>query len=173
MRLIDADAFIEYIKETSEKLKSDKFYVDSGLTVKIILDAVIADLDGTNRDGFKRAPTIEPEPKWIPVTEALPEEGESVIVCSRYGAICIVKLVKGISEETRKKMKNGEIDNPCENLWCLSNGYTMSKRSDLYKEGDEFGNNQKDYAWKNGPYHYPGQNFIAWMPLPEPYRGDR
>ena len=109
-------------------------------------------------------------PKWIPVTEALPKEGESVIVCSQYGAICIVELVKGISEETRKKMKNGEIDDPCEKLWCLSDGYTMSKRSDLYKEGDEFGNNQKDYAWRYGPYHYSGQKFIAWMPLPEPYK---
>ena len=121
---------------------------------------------------INQIPSAEPEQKWIPVTEALPAEGESVIVCSQYGAVCIVELVKGISEETRKKMKNGEIDDPCENLWCLSDGYTMSKRSELYKEGDEFGNNQKDYAWRNGPYHYPGQNFIAWMPLPEPYRGE-
>lgn len=118
-------------------------------------------------------PSVEPERKWIPVTERLPEEGESVIVCSQYGAICIVELVKGISEETRKKMKNGEIDDPCENIWCLSDGHTISKRSDLYKEGDEFGNNQKDYAWKNGPYHYSGQDFIAWMPLPEPWRGEQ
>lgn len=121
---------------------------------------------------INQIPSAESEPKWIPVTEALPEEGESVIVCSQYGSICIVDLVKGISEETRKKMKNGEIDDPCEKLWCLSDGYTMSKRSDLYKEGDEFGNNQKDYAWRNGPYHYSGQDFIAWMPLPEPYRGE-
>lgn len=118
-------------------------------------------------------PSAESEQKWTPVSEALPEEGESVIVCSQYGAIYIVKLVKGISEETRKKMKNGEIDDPCEKLWCLSDGYTISKRSDLYKEGDEFGNNQKDYAWRNGPYHYSGQNFIAWMPLPEPWRSDQ
>lgn len=114
----------------------------------------------------------EPERKWIPVSEALPKEGESVIVCSRYGAICIAGLVKGISKETRKKMKNGEIDDPCEKLWCLSDGYKMSKRSDLYTEGDEFGNNQKDYAWRNGPYHYSGQEFIAWMQLPEVYRGE-
>ena len=59
MRLIDADAFIEFIKETSEKLEFDKFYVNSGLTVKTVLDAVIADLDGTSRDGFKNAPTID------------------------------------------------------------------------------------------------------------------
>lgn len=68
MRLIDADAFIEYIKETSEKLEFDKFHVDSALTAKIILDGVIADLDGTSRDGFKNAPTIEPEEKkgkWL------------------------------------------------------------------------------------------------------------
>ena len=119
-----------------------------------------------------RFPSVEPERKWIPVTEALPKEGESVIVCSQYGKICIVDLVKGISEETRKKMKNGEIDDPCENIWCLSDGYAISKRSDLYKEGDEFGNNQKDYAWRNGPYHYSGQDFIAWQPLPEPWRGE-
>lgn len=68
MRLIDADAFIKYIKETSEKLEFDKFHVDSAVTAKIILDGVIADLDGTSRDGFKNAPTIELERKkgkWV------------------------------------------------------------------------------------------------------------
>lgn len=68
MRLIDADAFIEFLKETSEKLEFDKFHVDSAVTAEIILDGVIADLDGTSRDGFKNAPTIEPERKkgkWI------------------------------------------------------------------------------------------------------------
>ena len=133
------------------------------------------DLGGACRGAMRISeslPSAEPERKWIPVTEALPKEGESVIICSQYGKICIVDLVKGISEETRKKMKNGEIDDPCENIWCLSDGYTISKRSDLYKEGDEFGNNQKDYAWRNGPYHYSGQDFIAWMPLPEPWRGE-
>lgn len=153
--LIDRQNAIDVLEILVDKMS------DEGQTVMEQAVAVLKDLH-----------SAEPERKWIPVAEALPEEGELVIVCSQYGAICIVKLVKGISEETRKKMKNGEIDDPCENLWCLSDRYTMSKRSDLYKEGDEFGNNQKDYAWRNGPYHYSGQEFIAWMSLPEPYRGE-
>jgi len=30
-----------------------------------------------------------PEPHWIPVTERLPETGESVLICDAYGDICI------------------------------------------------------------------------------------
>ena len=29
-----------------------------------------------------------PEPHWIPVTERLPEVGESVLICDAYGDIC-------------------------------------------------------------------------------------
>jgi len=29
------------------------------------------------------------EPHWIPVTERLPEVGESVLICDAYGDICI------------------------------------------------------------------------------------
>ena len=107
-------------------------------------------------------------PKWIPVTEALPEDGSLVIACSPYGKITIVFFTKGISQEDRTKMKNGEIDDPSEETWCLSEGYSKSKRSDLIKEGDEWENNQKAYAWNYGPFHYSGQDFVAWMPLPEP-----
>ena len=85
MRLIDADAFIEYIKETSEELKSDKFYVDSGLTVKIILDAVIADLDGTSPDGFKRALTIEPELAKVEKQEKVYESSDHMFAYETLG----------------------------------------------------------------------------------------
>ena len=64
MRLIDADAFIEFLKETSKKLEFDKIeFKDSTLTAQAIIDGVIADLDGTSLDGFENAPTIEPERK--------------------------------------------------------------------------------------------------------------
>ena len=32
---------------------------------------------------------LEAEPHWIPVTERLPEVGESVLICDAYGDICI------------------------------------------------------------------------------------
>lgn len=106
--------------------------------------------------------------EWIPTSERLPEGNGAVIVCSKYGQIAIASIVKGISQETRKKMENGEIDNPDVKAWCLADGDTVSKRSNIFQEGDEWGNNLKDYAWHYGPYHYYGQEFIAWMPLPEP-----
>ena len=169
------ESLIELIYgKMKNQLDNDIYSVVQSYGIKVDKDELIKALE-YDRNQYEKGyadAKAELERKWTPVSEALPEEGESVIVCSQYGSICIAKLLKGISEETRKKMKNGDIDDPCEKLWCSSEEYTMSKRSDLYKEGDEFGNNQKDYAWRNGPYHYSGQEFIAWMPLPEPWRGE-
>ena len=71
----------------------------------------------------KNAPSIEPEWRWIPVTESLPEDGERVLI--------------------------------------------------THKGGVSFG-------WYNGSYwergaptnHRPLQTVIAWMPLPESYKGE-
>lgn len=89
MRLIDADAFSEFLKETSKKLEFDKIeFKDSTLTAQAIIDGVIADLDGTSLDGFENAPTIEPERKkgkWIEVHGYVTPGGDPVWKCSECG----------------------------------------------------------------------------------------
>lgn len=63
MRLIDADAFADFIAETSKRQGYDKVKLGSTLTIADVLDAVIAELKGEGLNGFNNAPTIEPERK--------------------------------------------------------------------------------------------------------------
>ena len=71
------------------------------------------------REALDRVPSAEPERKWIPVTERLPEERKNVLVTTIDGDI------------------------------------KVSYRSDV------------TYWWNIGR-----GGVVAWMPLPEPYRGD-
>lgn len=68
MRLIDADAFIQFLKDAVKRQKYELLKIDEFLTVADVIDAVISDLDGTSLDGFKNAPTIEERKtgKWLP-----------------------------------------------------------------------------------------------------------
>lgn len=59
MRLIDADAFVRFLKDTAIRQKYENLNIDGSLTVSDVIDAVISDLDGTGLDGFKNAPTVE------------------------------------------------------------------------------------------------------------------
>lgn len=72
MRLIDADAFAEFIKYAIKTQKYDVLKVnDTTLTVGQVLESVIAELDGTSLDGLKNNPTIEPRKgKWIKISPA-------------------------------------------------------------------------------------------------------
>lgn len=64
MRLIDADAFAEFIKYAIKTQKYDSLKInDTTLTVAEVLECVVAELEGTGIDGFKNNPTIEPRKK--------------------------------------------------------------------------------------------------------------
>jgi hypothetical protein len=57
-----------------------------------ILDDVLANRP-TERDSLivatRNAFSALSDPNWIPVTERLPQTGESVMICDAYGDICI------------------------------------------------------------------------------------
>lgn len=73
MRTIDADALIDVLKR--EEKEDDEY----GLTQRAdgITDAIMAVMD---------APTIEPQ-RWIPVTEAMPEEKQDVLLAFKHNMV--------------------------------------------------------------------------------------
>lgn len=81
-RIIDADAFVQYLKDAVKTQKYENLKIDEYLTVADVLNAVISELDGTSLVGFKNAPTIKPE-RWIPVTERPPEVGTYVLISKK------------------------------------------------------------------------------------------
>lgn len=123
------------------------------------------------KDEIEDTPTVE-VPQWIPCEERLPEDGECVLAWAG-GSVDVVRFEMGISQKTREKMKKGEIPDPIEYVWCLADGYKPRKRSDSYCRSDEAWNNQKPYCWVHAPMEYFGQDVKAWMPLPDPYVGER
>ena len=75
MRLIDADAFKDYIRNALEETKH--MYKDNGEWAKEITESFCKDID--------EQPTVDPEPKWIPVTERLPDVGADILFCDIDG----------------------------------------------------------------------------------------
>ena len=102
--------------------------------------------DGTEECGvvrfLKSVPSAEKTGKWIPVSERLPEEDTEVLICYKY--------------------REGE-------------GDTNHARIDITSYGDMyFGGNRiaQTKHWRQ-PFEYFALNYevVAWMPLPEPYKG--
>ena len=70
MRLIDANAFKEYICNAYERVKH--MYPDGGEWARQITEDFCKDID--------EQPTAEAEPEWIPCSKKLPEYEEYVLV---------------------------------------------------------------------------------------------
>jgi len=86
MRLIDADAFADFIKNAIKTQKYDALKVNGDtLTVGDVLESVIAELDGTSLDGFKNNPTIEPQlDEWCDDCKEYDHETHS---CPRFNRV--------------------------------------------------------------------------------------
>lgn len=74
MRLIDADA----LKRKSQKVATEAWKLRIKATVEVILNQFIDYIDA--------APTIKPEPQWIPCSERLPERRKHYIVTD-FGSV--------------------------------------------------------------------------------------
>ena len=80
-------------------------------------------------------PSADPERKWIPVTEALPEDNRQVLV------------------------------------YAQSTHFVLAKYDEMMEPNGEWKKQWVTFdAWK--PY-YTVKNVIAWMTLPEPWRGEK
>lgn len=90
-------------------------------------------------EALKALPSAYPERKWIPVTEALPEEEKDVLVSVHFDGHKSPTVDLPPSDYV-------EIASHVDGLW--------SSLSDEYK-----------VAWKK-------HHVVAWMPLPEPMRGE-
>ena len=66
MRAIDADAFKNYIRSGYEEMKH--LFNENLKVATLVTESFCKDID--------EQPTIQPEPHWIPVTEATPTEDD-------------------------------------------------------------------------------------------------
>lgn len=133
-RLIDADALYELL------------YGGYDLDFDELPETKAALLDMINGQ-----PTIEPEQRWIPVTERMPEEAYPVIVTWKnddpewYYQHISGKHYTGVAH-----YKNGK--------WYWYSSIT----EDVLMEYGRYESEEFDEAIK----------VLAWMPLPEPYRSN-
>lgn len=108
------------------------------------------------------------EIKWVKPEDYLPEEEKDVLIFDG-SRMYVARVLKGISEEDRQKMKKGELPDPVSIVWSLSTGYKEIHRSMLYNSADVHGNNRVPYCWEAnaGQMKWFGQDVMYWSELPK------
>lgn len=113
--------------------------------------------------------------EWITIksNDDLPPEGKYVLARHNRGtwpdetdenANCVVvKLVRGISQEERKKMESGGITISPNDSFFLN-----EDRCKIFLREDEHGNNLKPYIWDtSGPDCFFGQEITEYAFIPK------
>ena len=138
MRLIDADALRNALNDAGGTGAERGGWADGWCKA---IDAAIRMLE--------KAPTVEPEPQWIPVAERLPETSKQYLVT--------------VDELRWPKNTYDSVDSPTERLFVTSMHFDCTNR--LWHDSDGFVIN----ALIDPEDVLDGYVAVAWMPLPEPY----
>jgi len=113
---------IDHIAESGKKVSISCGQENDLISRQAAIDALTHEWDGMVTSVFdviKSLPSAQPEQRWVPCSERLPEK----------------------------------------NCRCLTTN-------------EAWGSFEVDWnAWIDGQWLYPNEKPIAWMPLPEPYRG--
>lgn len=109
------------------------------------------------------------ETMWVRTDVVLPPAGQEVLIWTDMIHIARCSE-RGITKEEREKMRRGELPNPIETGLSMvgkEHEFVRYHRSEIYKDEDEWGNNQKPYNWiGRGHSKFFGQEVKWWMPLP-------
>ena len=139
MRLIDADALekrFEYLATVGNDLVHKVTEEEKGMRIAYRLSKYETHV----------APTIDPKPQWIPVTERLPED------CDERFYMCVVE-----NHESDPPMYLQYLENTGFGLWSnVFDEHTLGFVGSDFSTNEELGY----------------EKVLAWMPLPEPYKED-
>ena len=157
MRLIDADALLRRVERWRDRIvdtygKNDEY---ANCLAEVVMK-------------IEDAPTAEP--RWIPVTERLPECEQEVLICTekkqRGGNAYINTIITPAIYEDGTMREN-------DSTWRWEDidyaGWDEEEDCGIVPEG----------WWENrhfnpdDVYNNPvDQKVVAWMPLPEPWKGE-
>ena len=181
MRLIDADAFADFIKNTIKAQKFDALKVnDTTLTVAEVLESVVAELEGTSIDGFKNNPTIEPQPERMRGKWVLHTYMPHVAYCTSCERDSPYNRRWDFCPNCGADMR-GEQDLPPaqpELQWipCSErlpdDGEVVLTQANFRYHAKMAVSSRVDYNYWTG-WGTRDINVVAWQPLPEPYKEDK
>ena len=129
---------------------------------------ILGDEDTISRKKIKKA-SAQPEQRWIPCSERLPEDRVSVIVCFREWQQYAKRYVYSIVVGWYARKHNVRVN-------------VFSDWEDDWEDNCEYDEIEDEYYIKEGWYEFTTQgngdlmnwyinaDVIAWMELPEPYK---
>lgn len=159
-KLIDSEAAIKHLK----KRLIETAINNTGVTARC--DSIFEDT-ADNRIGqwLNEVPSVQPEQRWIPVTERLPENRVCVIVCFRewrqYQKRYVYSIVVGWYARKHSVCENEFSD------WEADCDYDEDEDEFYIHEGWYEFTTQGNADLMNW---YINAEVVAWMPLPEPYK---